>query len=369
VNDTIVIGGGFFGLRVALHLREHLDVRRVVVLEREAETMSRSSYVNQARVHNGYHYPRSILTAYRSRVNFPAFIEEYADAVDSSFQHHYAIARAYSKVSARQFALFCDRIGAVHSPADSSVRRLFNPRTVEQVFQVEEPAFDSRILRDLLLARIRAVGGIELVTGVEAESLEQNVDGTLTVHSALADFTADRVISAVYSRMNVLHRRSSLPLVEIQHEIAEMALVRMPAELDGLGITVMDGPFFSCMPFPSKGLHTLSHVRYTPHYRWRDGSDQVPDDPHEVFAGAQLPSNFRIIRSDVSRFVPALARAEHVESIYEVKTVLTKSEHDDSRPILFRPHHGIANYTCIMGGKLDNIYDVLEELNLLYGSR
>ena len=31
-----------------------------------------------------------------------------------------------------------------------------------------------------------------------------------------------------------------------------MALVEAPPELDGLGVTVMDGPFFSMMPFPSR---------------------------------------------------------------------------------------------------------------------
>ena len=50
-----------------------------------------------------------------------------------------------------------------------------------------------------------------------------------------------------------------------------MALVEPPAELGGAAVTVMDGPFFSLMPYPSRGLFTLSHVRYTPHCSWHDG--------------------------------------------------------------------------------------------------
>ncbi len=49
-----------------------------------------------------------------------------------------------------------------------------------------------------------------------------------------------------------------------------MALMKMPPALNELGITVMDGPFFSLMPFPARSLHTLSHVRYTPHFSWQD---------------------------------------------------------------------------------------------------
>ena len=45
-----------------------------------------------------------------------------------------------------------------------------------------------------------------------------------------------------------------------------------------------------------------------------------------------------------------------------MKTVLPRSEADDSRPILFRSHHGIPNYHVVMGGKIDNVYDVADEL-------
>ena len=72
-NKTVIIGGGFYGLSVALYLYDTLGVKNIDILEKEKQTMTRASYVNQARVHNGYHYPRSILTGYRSAVNFPRF--------------------------------------------------------------------------------------------------------------------------------------------------------------------------------------------------------------------------------------------------------------------------------------------------------
>jgi choline dehydrogenase-like flavoprotein len=50
--DAIVVGGGFFGCSLALHLRRKAGLR-VVVLEAGADLMQRASYVNQARVHNG----------------------------------------------------------------------------------------------------------------------------------------------------------------------------------------------------------------------------------------------------------------------------------------------------------------------------
>lgn len=361
--DAVVLGGGFYGTRIAIFLREQLGLRSVLILEREAELMQRASYVNQARVHNGYHYPRSILTAYRSRVNFPVFSEEYRDAVVDGFDHLYAIARERSKVSARQFEQFCSRIGAELTVAAPELRKLFDRRRIEQVYKVTEPAFDSRVLREMLVDRINRVGGIEIATSTEVHRVAANHDGVLVETSVGAVF-GTRVISALYSGVNSLHRASGIDEIAVQHELTEMALVRLPTVLEGIGITVMDGPYFSIMPFPDRGTHTLSHVRYTPHHRWRDTLGGPAEDPYALLDAIDERSNFVSMRTDAMRYVPTLGGMEHVESIREVKTVLTKSDSDDSRPILYRPDHGIPGYTCILGAKLDNIYDVFQELML-----
>ncbi|MEF2978696.1 FAD-dependent oxidoreductase [Subtercola sp. YIM 133946] len=364
-----VIGGGFYGLRVALFLRESLGVKHVRVFEREPEVMNRASFVNQARVHNGYHYPRSILTAYRSRVNFPSFVAEYSDAIVDNFDHYYAIARILSKVNARQFELFCDRVGAYWGPAPKEVAELFHSGRIERSYVVREPAFDARILREIVMQRVERVGGIEVGLGDEVDTVTGLPGGRVGVSASSGDYAADRVVSATYSRINVLHRSSHLDQVSLQHEISEMALVELPSELQGIGLTVMDGPFFSLMPFPSRKVHTLSHVRFTPRYRWREGEGQNEFDPQSVMSVGDGRSGYAGMRADVLRYVPSLTAMKQVGSIREVKTVLAKSDIDDSRPILYRPDHGIENYTCIMGGKLDNIYDVLAELELTRAHR
>jgi hypothetical protein len=104
-------------------------------------------------------------------------------------------------------------------------------------------------------------------------------------------------------------------------------------------------------------------VRFTPQYRW---SDTGPDssNPQRVLEASGVRSGFPAMRADAMRYVPVLGSMTHVDSMKEIKTVLASSDRDDSRPILFRPDHGIPNYTCVMGGKLDNIYDALSELEL-----
>lgn len=366
-TDALIIGGGFYGLSVALFLAEELSIEKIIVIEKETEVMTRASYVNQARVHNGYHYPRSVLTAHRSAVNFPRFIREYEASVVNDFDKHYAVSRSLSKVNARQFKEFCHKINVDIDHADEQIKNLFNSRLTEDVFKVKEYAFNSHKLRDLLLERIRKQSSIEIRMGEGVEKIAGSKKG-LKVTTDRDTYIAGKVINCAYSQINNLHRKSGMPLVPLKHEIAEMCLVELPKPLENFSITVMDGPFFSIMPFPSRNLHTLSHVRYTPHESWLDDEDTPADrrDTHAYFSSLNIRSGYKKMHADVVRYIPALKDMKLVDTISEVKTVLAKSEDDDSRPILFKADFAIPGYNCIMGGKLDNIYDVFEELRLLY---
>lgn len=364
--DAVVIGGGFFGCRLALHLRRYME--RVVIVEKDVDLLRRASFINQARVHRGYHYPRSFLTALRSRVNFPTFVQEYADCVDDQFTQYYAISRQFSNVSAAQYLTFCRRIGAEVHPAPGRICALFNPDLIEEVFQVTECAFDAdklrvRLWRDLHHAQVdcRLRTEVHCVSPSPSGAIQLRFTGDPD-----PVLTAYHVFNCTYSRLNLINRNSGLPIIPLKHELAEIAIVDVPEALTRVGITVMCGPFFSLMPFPARGLHSLSHVRYTPHTEWQDRENCDYYDPHALLAGLRPKSAFRAMVTDAQRYVPLLAHCRHRESLWEVKTVLPKSEEDDGRPILFRKDHGLRNYTCVLGSKIDNIYDCVQELTPAY---
>lgn len=154
--DAVVIGGGFFGCKISLYLKKHLS--HVLILEEESNILQRASYANQARVHNGYHYPRSILTALRSRINFPQFVSEYSECINSTFDKYYAIGKIFSKVNSNQFKIFCGKIGAPVEPAPRGVKKLFNDTLIEEVFWTQEYAFDAVKLRERVLNEIDLAG-------------------------------------------------------------------------------------------------------------------------------------------------------------------------------------------------------------------
>lgn len=364
MQDAVIIGGGFYGAAIGVYLATQRGFGRILLAEREAALLTRASYNNQARVHNGYHYPRSFTTAYRSRVNLPRFVRDWPLAIKQDFTKLYAIARRNSKVTARQFERFCREIGAKIQPADHSLRVLFDPRLIEDVFLVEEYAFDATKLahwaqHELMDSGVR----VRLKTRVSAISRGER--GTLMV-TMVGDQGEEEtvncryVFNCTYSGLNQFGGDFPGTRTGLKQEVTEMALMKAPPALEGLGITVMDGPFFSMMPFPARGLHTLSHVRYTPHLHWRD---ERGTDPYEKLDRYDCATRVDRMVRDVGRYLPAVLDAHYVSSLFEVKTVLVKNEGDDGRPILFEKHPELPGCYSVLGGKIDNIYDVLEKLD------
>ncbi|QJP16655.1 FAD-dependent oxidoreductase [Starkeya sp. ORNL1] len=346
--DALVIGGGFFGCEIAVELRR-LGFARVMLCEREAGLLRRASYVNQARVHNGYHYPRSLSTAERSRANFERFVADYGFAVRTDMVKLYAIA-ATSRVNAGQFASFCGKIGVLCREAPAALARLFDPDLIEAAFLTRELAFDAVALARSAAQRLADVHvDVRLGTPVRVEPIAAPARPVrVTLPSETIE--AGLVVNCTYAALDDV----GIPVkARLKRELAEMLLIPPPRDIADVGITVMDGPFFSTMPFPAAKLHSLSHVRYTPHEAWTEPGH-----------GNALPtrSNAMAMLRDAARFLPVLAKVEPVRSIFEIKTVLLRNEDDDGRPILAETCVASPRILSVMGSKIDNIYDVLEML-------
>lgn len=353
--DYLIIGGGFYGCCLALYLRSMSD--RVLIVEAADRLMTRASRVNQARIHSGFHYPRSALTAVKSMVLHQRFTQDFPEAVIDDFQMLYAIARRRSKVSANRFYRMFRDIGAPIQSASVSQAALFDNDMIEAVFACHETAFDYTILENLLSGRL-ASAGVEVRLSTELVNLTDMQTGIVAGLSDGSEITARYAFNITYSQVNAVLDKAELPRAQLKHELTELALVTPPPEMNGMGVTVMDGPFFSCMPYPAENLYSLTHVRYTPHESWTDDALTCAD---RTLSHEHLPMSraTHMIR-DGQRYLPSLARARHEKSLFEVKTILVKNEHDDGRPILYQQKPANSRVVSILGGKIDNIYDLFD---------
>lgn len=334
----------------------------VVLLEREGALLGHASYNNQARVHGGYHYPRDRVTGRRSVANIKRFEREFGFAVSRPAPTLYAIARQGSKVTPHQFEEYCADIGTPLYQASHDELSLFDSQTVAAAYRVEEPVFDSALMRKHLKERLATLQ-VEIRLGHQAVSCFRQGAGVTLLVSSKGDIhamDAARVFNCSYSGLCTVDVHRSPLKTRLKHEITEMALIEMPATLQDIGITVMDGDYWSSLPFPDRQAHTLSHVGYTPHLSWEEDRKTHPYDLLEIYKLQTASRGGRMIL-DAARYVPTLRQARQIDSLWEVKTVLVKNETNDGRPILLEKHDDIPVWS-VLGGKVDNIFDLLDRI-------
>lgn len=352
--DAIVLGAGFFGCRIAVHLAAR-GLTRVLLVDAAPTIMSRASIWNQARIHGGYHYPRAYLTALASRRSYDRFVADHRGAVAASTRALYAIARG-SRVSPGQFERLCVSIGAplATPPADKS--DLFDSDLIEAVYEVQEAVFDASLIARQMQGALED-SGVTTKLGTPARLVDA-IPGRCVVAVDDVLHVASHVYNCTYAALDDvgIGLRATL-----RREWTEMALIQPPVALQGWGVTVMDGPFFSAMPFPHLGCHTLSHVRYTPVRSWTggEGRQAAPAEGASHEHGANAAAMLR----DATRYLPKLREARLCGTVRSVKTVLAASERDDGRPMLVEQMEGAPGVVSILGSKLDTVYDVLEEID------
>lgn len=343
-SDAIVIGGGIFGSSIALGLKK-VGFAQVVLMEATSNLMLKASWINQARIHNGYHYPRSRATAIACRENYARFVHDYRDAISRSQDTFYGIARS-SSISATQFEAFCDDVGIPCRPDDTAHRTIFDPNAVEGAYSVEESVFDAQVVRNGYLSRLRRAGvDLQLSTRAKIGSWS---DQWVEVETRKELWKTKFVVNATYASIDQIGIQIQSG---VKRELAELALVRLPRQLSGTSITVMDGPYFSTIPFPTQSAHSLSHVRFTPHCEWTQ-SDGAQGTGRESHAVAMI--------SDAANYVPLMESAIHLHSMFETKAVLVANEGDDGRPILVERHPESRRILSVLGAKIDNVYDAVD---------
>jgi hypothetical protein len=239
------------------------------------------------------------------------------------------------------------------------VMRLFDRRLVEAVYEVDEPAFNIDALREVIARQLDNLHiDVRLGSAIANVEASPSRDPLVETDSG-ATVTAGWVFNCTYAGLNYVVAPDADNQLALAHQLTEVTLIEPPAELREFAITVMDGPFFSMMPFPSLGLHSLTHVRYTPHLKWNE-LDRPDYDPAAIAMGRDEPSHFPWMVRDAARYVPAMSAARHVCSLYDIKTLVTGTQVDDSRPILFHRDSRNSRVISVLGSKIDNIFDVYE---------
>lgn len=365
--ERIVIGGGLFGSFSALTLAKR--GLRVCLVEQGSELLQRASFVNQARLHTGLHYPRSLDTAQESIIYHEKFRNSFPTAV-KDFDQIYAISRYSSKTSGEEFLKFINRLGIKVQEIPQTT--YFHKSTISHAFRVEEPTFDIEELRKILKKQINDSPNItvRLDSKVIGGSIGDSVS-TIQLDSGHV-LSAGGLIIAAYAGINGIRELLGLVRMPLIFELADIHLGLVPPSLKNVGFTVMDGPFWSIMPFGNSNFSSLTSVGLTPLEKssglpifscQTKRSDCAPSGLADCNSCDFRPtSNFEHIQQQVSLHLKDPIQFHNTGRLTTVKTVLTSSEVDDSRPTLIQKEKNLDVWT-IFSGKITTFFDIEEGLS------
>ena len=371
MQDKIIIGAGLYGLYSALYCVKKNE--NVLVIEKDDQAFKRATYINQARVHMGYHYPRSYSTAIKSANYFEKFNKDYGFSILTEFDQIYATSKHFSWTNAKQFKKFCDnaKIMCEEVPTD----KYFNSDMCDGAFLTEEYTYDAHILRDFLLKEISKYSNIQIKYSTDITKIYKQNTVYTVVDSNENEYSAPFILNSTYASTNEINKLLGFEPFKIKYELCEIILCEVNDVLKNTGITVMDGPFFSIMPFGKTGYHSLTSVTFTPH---QTSYDELPTfgcqarsngfcTPEKLGNCNDCPakpvSAWESMSTMARKYLKDKYQFKYVKSLYSMKPILMASEIDDSRPTVIKKYSNNPTFVSVLSGKINTVYDLEEILN------
>ena len=368
--DKIIIGAGIYGLYSALFCGRNGE--KVLVLEKDKEAFKRATYINQARVHMGYHYPRSYSTAIKSAKYFERFNRDYGFSELTEFDQIYATSSNFSWTDANQFKKFCKETNIRCD--EVPVGKYFKDNVCDGTFLTTEYTYDAQILKNYFLKEIEKLKNVKIIYGCNIERINKKEDVYEIILESKDKYESSFILNATYASVNQILKKLNYDTFKIKYELCEIILCSVSDNLKNTGITVMDGPFFSIMPFGKTGYHSLTSVTFTPHMT---SYDELPTfECQQKSNGFCKNSNlancndcpvkpktaWHYMSNLAKKYLKDEYKFKYEGSLFSMKPILKASEVDDSRPTVIKYFSKNPTFVSVLSGKINTVFDLDEVL-------
>lgn len=326
-----ILGAGWYGCHIASELLA--DGHDVEVREIQDEIFMGASGKNPARLHKGFHYPRSTETRRLSQSNLEQFMQHYGHLTRAVPVNIYAVAANESMVD------FSNYVKVLKDELDFVVIERpeeFGLRNVEGAVLTGE--------RHILVNRVREhfkkALGDRLKLGVDDTDLDKN----------LSDF--DVTIDCTFCALD-------------RHNVAryEPCVTYVYSGDYDRAVTIMDGPFPSIYPHYEKGTVSVTSAKYTPLAKVKTSEEAqavIEDTTHEDLRRRRMD-----LEEDMNRFyAPFPEQYHYVDAKLAVRAMPLSGA--DSRIFEVHENDGVIR---MRSGKIDAIFSAAEEIKRILNER
>ena len=344
-----VVGAGIFGITTAVKLAKKYQVD---LFEKKDDIFCSTSGINQYRLHRGYHYPRAKQTVMSLLKSERSFKAEYAEAIIDDVDHYYCISKRDSLTSPEDYISFCKNNNLEFNISNLEIVR---NESVDLCIKVKESLFDPHVLKNICWKNLKK-SNTKIFLGEEA------------TEETLEDY--DVAIISTYSTINKLLNNFPESQLEYQFELCEKPVVKLPDIFQKKSIVIMDGPFMSLDPFGRTDNFVMGNVIHAIHHTNIGKNPEIdkrfiPYLDNGIIKNPKI-TNYDLFIDSAAEFMPAIKRAEHVGSMYTVRTVLPNVEMTDERPTIVRKIND--KILTIFSGKIPTCAEAAEQVYQLLNS-
>ncbi len=260
--------------------------------------------------------------------------------------HYYSIAKKDSFVTVEHCIRFWNECGLKYEEADVG---FINKEKVALIVKVDEDIFDPDILRKICWQKLKQYGVNVLLNTKAAEN-------------DIKDY--DFVVIAAYSQINSLLHGFSEFQKDYQFELCEKPVLKLPESFKGKSIVVIDGPFTCIAPLGSTGHFVIGHVVHAIHHTNIGKLPEVPAKFKDMLNKGIIKNpeitNIKKFIEAASEFFPEVRKAEHIGSMFTIRTVPPFREYDDARPTLVERIN--EKTVVVFSGKIGTCVDAAEQV-------
>lgn len=224
-----IIGGGWVGCHLAMAFRDEMDV---TLYEKNHTLISEASFINQNRLHYGYHYARNAATRRLCSTTFVRFIEDYGDLVHDVENNYYAVSEDESLLDAETISIIFG-----NGPHTSLDPQAFNHTSL--LLTTPEKRIDAIGASLYFQWCLEPLVKKERINPSNLQALKQDYDFVF-------DCTNNSLLE---------------PLPSQYFEAVAMFIYRPKKPLPFGALTYIDGNLFSIYPYNDK-CFSLSHVKH-----------------------------------------------------------------------------------------------------------
>lgn len=333
-----VVGAGIYGITAATKLRT--KGYKVDLFEAKDDILKSASGINQYRIHRGYHYPRSLDTIKSCKDNEQSFIKYYNKSIlSNNSKHYYSISKEDSLTTPEQYLTTLDKSKLEWEIVDTLPN-------CDLTIKVNEKLYNPTILKDICHNRIRG-NGINLHLNKKIKEPLQDYE--YTVH-------------ATYSSLNDLTNKKQ----NYQFELCEKPLFKLPPQYKNKSLVIMDGPFMCFDPFANTEYHLGGNVVHAIHVRNIGEKPEIPPAYKKylnkgIIKKPKYTNVNRFIES-AKKYFPDIESAEHLGSMYTIRTVLPNKDNTDERPTIVSKQN---NNFILFSGKIGNCVEAANKIEEL----